>query len=138
MRFRRMCSFVADSTDLLYNNFVNQNKKFSLKASKSAVELEMSPQSVTHSDDTSMCIATVAMLSVQIHSVDWMVDSKAGMSGCADNSIDRMSYGTHSTPAFRSVLKATPKDAISHRTLIDLGVRAIRIDGMHYNLLSAH
>ena len=133
-----MCSFVVrNSTKQFSSIFENQNREFVLTDPGPAVESELSPQYVTHSDNMSMFIAPVAMLSAQNHSVNWMVDSGAGMSGTSstNNLRDTMSCRIPITPAFGSVLNTTAEGAISNPTLTKLGIRAIHIDGMHHNLL---
>ena len=102
-----------------------------------AVESELSSQYVTHSDKMSMSIAPVAMLSAESHSVNWMIDSGAGMSGTSstNNLRDTMSCRIPITPAFGSVLNATAEVVIFDPILTKLGLRAIHIDGMHHNLL---
>lgn len=61
-----MCSFVVgNSTDLFYSHSENQNKELSLTDPEPAVGTEMSLRYVPHSNDMSMLIASVAMLSAQ-------------------------------------------------------------------------
>ena len=100
----------------------------------------MSPQYVTHSDNMSILIAPVAKHSAQSHSINWMVDSGAGMSGTSSTSNlrDTMSCHISITPAFGSLLNATVEGVISDPTLTKLGIRTTHIDGMHHNLLSVH
>ena len=137
-----MCSFVVgNSTDQFSSITENQNKEFILKEDPGpAAESKMSPQSVTYSDKMLMFIAPVAMLSAQSHSLNWMVDLGAGMSGTSstNNLRDTMSCLIPLTPAFGSVLNATAEGVISDPTLTKLGIRAVRINGMHHNLLSVH
>ena len=80
------------------------------------------------------------MLGAQSHSVNWMVDSGAGMSGTSNtnNLRDTMSCRISITPAFGIVLNATAEGVISDPTLTKLGIRTIHIDGMHHNLWSVH
>ena len=135
-----MCSFVVEnSTDQFSSSTENQNRELILMDPGPAVESELSPQYVTHSDDMSMFIAPVSMLSAQSHSLNWMVDSSAGMSGTSstNNLRDTTSYRIPFTPAFGSVLNATAEGVVSDPTLTKLGIRATHIDGMHHNLLSS-
>ena len=77
-----MCSFVVGNSTKQFSSITeNQNRELLLTDPGPAVESELSSQYVTHSDNMSMFIAPVAMLSAQSHSVNWMVDSGAGMSG---------------------------------------------------------
>ena len=105
-----MCSFfVGSSTDQFSSFTENQNRELILTDPGPVVESELSSQYVTHSDNMSMFIAPVAMLSAQSHSVNWMVDSGSGMSGTSstNNLRDTMSCSIPITPAFGSVLSAT-------------------------------
>ena len=125
-----MCSFVVgNSIKEFFSITENQNRELVSTDRGPAVESELYPQYVTHSDNMSMSIAPVAMLSAQSHSINWMVDSGAGMSGTSSTSNlrDTMSCHIPITPAFGSVLNARK-----------LGIRVIHIDGMHHNLLSVH
>ena len=77
-----MCTFIVrNSTDQFSSITENQNRELIFTDPGPAVESELSPQYVTHSDNMPMFIAPVAMLSAQSQSVNWMVDSGAGMSG---------------------------------------------------------
>ena len=136
-----MCSFaVGNSTKQFSSITENQNRELVLTDPGPAVESELSPQYVTHSDNMSILIASVAMLSAQSHSINWMVDSGAGMSGnsVTNNLRYTMSCRIPITPAFGSVLNATAEGVIIDPTLTKLGIRAIHIDGIHHNLLSVH
>ena len=127
-----MCSFLDGNSTKQFSSITeNQNRELVLTDPGPAVESELSSQYVTHSDNMSMFIAPVAMLSAQCHSNKWMVDSGAGMSGTSTCRIPI-------TPAYGSVLNATAEGVISDPTLTKLGIRAIHIDGMHHNLLSVH
>ena len=98
-----MCSFVVEnSTKQFLSITENQNRELVLRDPGPALESELSPQYVTHSDNMSMFIAPVAMLSAQSHSVNWMVDSGAGMSDTSstNNLHDTMSCRIPITPAF--------------------------------------
>ena len=65
-----MCSFVVgNSTDQFSSITGNQNRELILTDPGPAVESILSPQYATHSDDMSMFIAPLAMLSAQSHSV---------------------------------------------------------------------
>ena len=71
-----MCSLVVgNSTDPFSSITENQNREFILI--DPGPESELSPQYVTHSDNMSIFIAPVAMLSAQSHSLNWMVDRKS-------------------------------------------------------------
>ena len=75
-----MCSFVVRNSTKQFSSITeNQNRELVLTDPGPAVESELSPQYVTHSDNMSIFIAPVAMLGAQSHSVNWMVDSGAGM-----------------------------------------------------------
>ena len=105
-----MCSFVVGNSTKQFSNITeNQKRELVLTDPGPAVDSELSPQYVTHSDNMSMFIAPVAMLSAQSHSLNWMVDSSPGMSGTSstNNLRDTMSCRIPITPAFGSVLKAT-------------------------------
>ena len=133
-----MCSFVVGNSTKQFSSITkNQSKELVLMDPGPAVESDLSPQYVTH--NMSMFIAPVAMLSAQSHSINWMADSGAGMSGTSitNNLRDTMSCRIPITPAFESVLNATAEGVISNPTLTKLGIYAIHIDGMHHNLLSA-
>ena len=130
-----MCSFVVGNSRKQFSSITeNQSRELVLSDPGPAVESELSPQYVTHSDNMSMFIAPVAMLSAQSHSVNWMVDSGASMSGTSstNNLRDTMSCRIPITPAFGSVLNATAEGVISDPTLTKLGTRAIHIDGTIY------
>ena len=121
-----MCSFVIEnSTDQFSSITENQNRELILTNPGPAVESELSPQYVTRSDNMSIFIAPVAMLSAQSHSLNWMVDSGAGMSGTSstNNLRDTMSCRIPITPAFGSVLNATAEGVISDPTLTKLSIR---------------
>ena len=136
-----MCSFVVGNSTKQFSSITeNQNRELVLTDPGPAVESELSPQYVTHSDNMSILIAPVAKHSAQSHSINWMVDSGAGMSGTSSTSNlrDTMSCHISITPAFGSLLNATVEGVISDPTLTKLGIRTTHIDGMHHNLLSVH
>ena len=67
-----MCSFVVGNSTGQFSSITeNQNRELILMDPGPAVESELFSQYVTHSDNMSMFVAPVAMLSAQSHSVDW-------------------------------------------------------------------